>query len=67
MITLQDWLVPDIRSTAEHEAEHLIQGADKDGDGKLSIDEVVDAYTLFVGSEATNYGEHMLNLKHQEL
>lgn len=63
---LKDWLVPDIRIDAAREAEHLIDGSDSNKDGKLSIDEVVEAYNLFVGSEATNYGEHMLNL-HEEL
>jgi len=28
---------------------------------------VVEAYKTFVGSEATNYGEHLLNLRHDEL
>lgn len=36
-------------------------------DGKLSIAEIVAEYNLFVGSEATNYGEHLQNLKHEEL
>jgi Ca2+-binding EF-hand superfamily protein len=64
---LKDWLVPDIRETAEHEAQHLFEGSDTNADGKLSIEEIVNAYSLFVGSESTNYGEHLLNLKHEEL
>jgi Ca2+-binding EF-hand superfamily protein len=64
---LRDWLVPDIRETALAEAKHLIEGSDSDADGKLSIDEIVNAYALFAGSDATNYGEHMLNLNHEEL
>ncbi|KAE9548993.1 hypothetical protein FO519_007797 [Halicephalobus sp. NKZ332] len=63
---LKEWLVPDIRIDAAKEAEHLIEGSDSNRDGKLSVDEIVEAYNLFVGSEATNYGEHMLNL-HEEL
>jgi hypothetical protein len=31
------------------------------------MDEVVEAYKVFVGSEATNYGEHLLNIRHDEL
>lgn len=36
-------------------------------DGALTIDEVVEAYKTFVGSEATNYGEHLLSIEHDEL
>lgn len=64
---LKDWLVPNLRISAEMEAEHLMESSDSNKDGKLSLDEIVDAYNLFVGSEATNYGEHMLNLRHEEL
>lgn len=35
-------------------------------DGQLQISEIVDAYKSFVGSEATNYGEKLLDL-HDEL
>uniref|UniRef100_A0A0N5A7K3 Reticulocalbin-3 n=1 Tax=Syphacia muris TaxID=451379 RepID=A0A0N5A7K3_9BILA len=61
------WLIPDTKVTAQQEAEHLIANADKDHDKRLSIDEIVDEYGLFVGSEATNYGEHLNKVKHEEL
>ncbi|KAF7627234.1 hypothetical protein Mgra_00009466 [Meloidogyne graminicola] len=64
---LRAWLVPDLWQTAKHEANHLIESADSNKDGKLSIDEVVNAYKLFVGSEVTNYGEHLLSVSHEEL
>ncbi|KAL7071023.1 hypothetical protein ACQ4LE_009976 [Meloidogyne hapla] len=64
---LRAWLVPDLRQTAKQEADHLIESADDDKDGKLSIDEVVKAYKIFVGSEVTNYGEHLLSVSHEEL
>uniref|UniRef100_A0A7E5A1Q9 Reticulocalbin-3 n=1 Tax=Panagrellus redivivus TaxID=6233 RepID=A0A7E5A1Q9_PANRE len=64
---LRAWIVPDLRVTALQEAEHLFEGADSNKDGVLSIDEIVAAYALFVGSEATNYGEHILALPHEEL
>jgi len=41
---------------AEQEAEHLILTCDKDEDHKLSVQEIVDHHDIFVGSEATDYG-----------
>jgi len=61
------WLIPDIRTTAKQEAEHLIKVADTDKDGELSIDEIVDAHKAFVGSEATAYGEKLMEMRHDEL
>lgn len=49
------------------ETEHLISKADKDNDGRLSIDEIVSESDLFVGSEATNHGESLIDLSHDEL
>ncbi|KAI6178435.1 hypothetical protein M3Y98_00500500 [Aphelenchoides besseyi] len=64
---LRQWLIPDIHQTAHDEAEHLISTADENKDGKLSIDEIVDSYTTFVGSEATNFGEQLSSVRHEEL
>ncbi|KAI6241270.1 hypothetical protein M3Y99_00351900 [Aphelenchoides fujianensis] len=64
---LRSWLIPDVRHTAVEEAEHLISASDENKDKKLSIDEIVDAYTIFVGSEATNYGEQLSSVRHEEL
>ncbi|CAK5116021.1 unnamed protein product [Meloidogyne enterolobii] len=64
---MRAWLVPDFKQTAKQEADHLIESADENKDGKLSIDEVVNAYKIFVGSEVTNYGEHLLSVSHEEL
>lgn len=36
-------------------------------DDKLSIDEIVEAHKIFVGSEATNYGEDLHKVNHEEL
>jgi hypothetical protein len=43
----------------EAEAKHLIFESDKDKDKKLSKKEIIDNYDLFVGSQATNYGESL--------
>lgn len=56
-----NWLLPGNDEVAEQEAEHLIANGDADNDGKLSIQEIVDHHELFVGSEATDYGEHLHN------
>ncbi|KAL6729338.1 hypothetical protein Aduo_000404 [Ancylostoma duodenale] len=61
------WLIPDVKTVAKQEASHLISGADKDKDGKLTIPEILDAHQLFVGSEATNYGEDLHKISHTEL
>jgi len=61
------WLIPDLRKTAKQEAEHLIKVADQDRDKELSIDEIVDAHKAFVGSEATSYGEKLMDIPHDEL
>lgn len=62
---MRAWLIPDIQQTAKEEVDHLITEADHDKDEKLSIQEIVEEYQLFVGSEATNYGEHLENLKEE--
>jgi len=65
---LNSWLIPDIKKTAVDEAEHLIKSAtNKSNEDKLSIEEIVNSYALFVGSEATNYGEQLSNIRHEEL
>ncbi|XP_070396021.1 reticulocalbin-2 isoform X2 [Dermacentor albipictus] len=56
-----NWLLPGNDEVAEQEAEHLIANGDADNDGKLSIQEIIDHHELFVGSEATDYGEHLHN------
>jgi len=58
------WLVPNVVETAKQESQHLFHEADTNKDAQLSYDEIVDAYGLFVGSEATNYGEHLEKFRH---
>jgi len=43
------------------EAEHLIAETDSNGDGKLSSDEILAQHELWVGSEATDYGNMLLD------
>jgi len=54
---VKQWIIPPDFDHAEAEARHLVQESDVDGDGQLSKEEVVSKYDLFVGSQATDFGE----------
>lgn len=54
---VRDWVMPVDYDHSVSEARHLIHEADKDHDGKLTRDEIIDKYDVFVGSQATDYGE----------
>lgn len=58
------WIIPADYDHSEAESKHLIREADTDGDGKLSKEEVLDKYDVFVGSQATEFGEALY--KHDE-
>lgn len=64
---MKSWLVPNSMETAKEEVEHLFSEADHNKDDKLSYVEIESEYNLFVGSEATNYGEHLEDMDHDEL
>lgn len=53
------WIVPSEDDVAEDEVTHLFASADDDHDDKLSVDEIVKHHDVFVGSEATDYGDHL--------
>ena len=55
-LEVKAWVLPK-REESRSEAKHLIDGADDDGDIKLSADEMVLHFNLFVGSMATNHGK----------
>lgn len=61
-IEVQHWLVPDNHETATSETQHLFASADTDEDGTLSFEEILSQHELFVGSEVTDYGDHLHNL-----
>ncbi|XP_055631092.1 calumenin [Toxorhynchites rutilus septentrionalis] len=54
---VRDWIIPADFDHAEAEARHLIYEADSDADEKLTKDEIIEKYDLFVGSQATDFGE----------
>ncbi|XP_037111189.1 calumenin-B-like [Syngnathus acus] len=53
----RDWILPNDYDHAEAEAKHLVHESDTNKDGVLTKDEIVDKYDLFVGSQATDFGE----------
>lgn len=50
------------RDIAEDEVDHLFGSSDDDNDGVLDFAEILTHHDIFVGSEATDYGEHLQNL-----
>uniref|UniRef100_A0A667YVN9 Calumenin a n=2 Tax=Myripristis murdjan TaxID=586833 RepID=A0A667YVN9_9TELE len=59
-----DWILPSDYDHAEAEAKHLVYESDSDKDGKLTKEEIVNKYDLFVGSQATDFGEALV--RHDE-
>ncbi|KAJ8411163.1 hypothetical protein AAFF_G00171690 [Aldrovandia affinis] len=59
-----DWILPLDYDHAEAEAKHLVYESDSDKDGKLTKEEIVNKYDLFVGSQATDFGEALV--RHDE-
>ena len=54
---VKQWIIPPDFDLAEAEAKHLVQESDADGDGQLTRHEIISKYDLFVGSQATDFGE----------
>merc|ERR1711936_452254 len=54
---VKEWIMPDDHDQVVSEAKHLISESDLNADGKISKDEMVEKYDLFVGSQATDFGE----------
>ncbi|XP_044749529.1 calumenin [Coccinella septempunctata] len=54
---VKNWVIPPDFDHAEAEARHLIYEADGDADGQLTKDEIMSKYDLFVGSQATDFGD----------
>ncbi|XP_059170665.1 calumenin-A-like isoform X2 [Physella acuta] len=61
---VMEWIIPHDYDHSRAEAIHLIFESDTDKDGKLSKEEILDKYDLFVGSQATDFGEALT--KHDE-
>lgn len=63
------WIVPSNSEVATEEVNHLFAASDDDHDDRLSYNEIIEKYDIFVGSEATDYGDHLQNIEefHDEL
>lgn len=48
---VEKWVIPDHKQLAVDEAKHLISETDANKDGKLTIDEIRDQHSLWVGSQ----------------
>eukprot|EP00095_Tigriopus_kingsejongensis_P008000 snap_masked-scaffold269_size230758-processed-gene-1.6 protein:Tk08000 transcript:snap_masked-scaffold269_size230758-processed-gene-1.6-mRNA-1 annotation:"Reticulocalbin-2" len=59
---IKAWLIPSNSEIAHDEVNHLFAGSDDDVDGILTFAEILAHHDLFVGSEATDYGEHLHQL-----
>ncbi|XP_003699738.1 reticulocalbin-2 [Megachile rotundata] len=57
------WLVPSNEEIASDEVDHLFAASDDDHDNRLSFDEILDHHDTFVGSEATDYGDHLQDIE----
>lgn len=53
------WLVPNNEEVAKEEAQHLLQAADKNYDGKLSKTEILERQDMFVPSKPSVYGHNI--------
>lgn len=54
-----EWMVPSNDEIADEEVEHLFTECDLDSDGFISFEEAIQNHDVFVGSEATDYGDHL--------
>ncbi|XP_070550398.1 calumenin-B-like isoform X2 [Ptychodera flava] len=61
---VQDWILPQDYDHAAAEAKHLMYESDEDKDDKLTKEEVLAKYDVFVGSQATDFGEALI--RHDE-
>ncbi|CAO1428082.1 unnamed protein product [Diamesa hyperborea] len=61
---VKEWIIPQDFDHAEAESRHLIYEADSDADEKLTKEEILGKYDVFVGSQATDFGEALV--RHDE-
>lgn len=61
---VKNWILPPDFDHSEAEARHLIYESDQDADQRLTAAEILNKYDLFVGSQATDFGEALV--RHDE-
>lgn len=52
-----------LRELAIGEVDHLFAASDDDHDNRLSFDEILEHHDVFVGSEATDYGDYLHDIE----
>jgi len=63
---LQFWMGPDNTEIAIEETEHILEMSDEDGNGLITLEEVLNNHDLWVDSDATQFGQQ-LRYAHDEL
>ena len=58
-----DWLIPSDFDPAEAEFKHLLHEADKNEDGQLDLEEILEKYEVLIDYQTTRWGR----LSHDEL
>lgn len=61
---VRDWILPSEYDHAEGEARHLIESCDIDQDGILTKEEILKNHDIFIGSQATDWGDAIV--RHDE-
>lgn len=61
---LKKWIMPENYDHAKAEAAHLIYESDVDSDKKLTKEEILQHQDVFVGSQATDFGDYLV--RHDE-
>lgn len=64
LFKVQGWIIPPDYNHADAEAKHLIYEADDNADKMLTKEEILNKYDVFVGSQATDFGEALV--RHDE-
>jgi len=58
---IRSWQMPTNEEVAHEEVVHLFSVADENHDKALNLDEILKHHETFGGSQATNYGQHILD------
>ncbi|XP_035227343.1 calumenin-A-like [Stegodyphus dumicola] len=61
---VKQWILPDDYDNSDAEAKHLVYESDINRDNQLSKEEILNKFDLFVGSQATDFGEALV--RHDE-
>lgn len=63
LISWNNLYKPIFSDIARDEVDHLFAAADDNHDNRLSFEEILEHHDAFVGSEATDYGDHLQDIE----